>query len=306
MVICNGSLTLTCFLRRKLPFSIISRANNSLNYVNLNYVEYTPKTKICEPLIIIHGLFGSQKNWQSISKALCQKQIPVVAVDLRNHGDSPRTLDMSLEDMASDLENLMKHLGLQKGNILGHSLGGKVAMTLALTKPHLVSKLIVEDIFPVNYPMNRMDFISKVIEKLQYFQTDDNLGLYEQRKIVKQLLSEIFVDPVIPDFIVSNLAKNDGHFHWKFNIHAIAQSVTDISSFPSLQQTYDKRTLFITGENSSYKNILLADVLKFFPNMQLQNIRNAGHWVHYENPGNFIACLKQFLLDDLDRMNSSN
>lgn len=252
--------------------------------MQLNYQSYGQGS----PLIILHGLFGSSTNWNTLSKrfgASCQ----VFAVDQRNHGASPHTDQSSYQLMAEDLQVFMQEQNLESAHLLGHSMGGKTAMQFALTYPNLVQKLIVVDIAPKTYPPHH-DTIFDALCGL-------NLSEYSSRSELDRALAQKIDSAPIRQFLLTNVTRNDaGCFTWKMNLGGIYQTYDAIISNLESPGHFAKPTLFVRGETSDY--ILDEDrpaIKALFPAAQIITIKGAGHWVHAEAPEAFYNTVIHFL-----------
>ncbi|MFK8067872.1 MAG: alpha/beta fold hydrolase [Gammaproteobacteria bacterium] len=246
------------------------------------------------PILILHGLFGSQKNWGAIARKLSGKYT-VISIDLRNHGQSPHTETMSYPEMAEDIIQLLDNLGYKSVNILGHSMGGKVAMSCALEYPDRVNLLCVADISPVTY-LPRFDQIISALKTLPLDQINN-------RSNADQLLAKTIDQPSLRQFFLQNLLKENDRYNWRINLNAIEKAMPTLSGFPdySDDQLFNKQTLFLRGENSDY---ILPEhhsmIKKHFPKAEIQTIPNSGHWLHAEQPELFYQSLIDFLDENLN------
>jgi len=243
-----------------------------------------------EHVILIHGLFGSLENLNMVAKKLAEK-FCVTSIDVRNHGYSFHQEGMSYQDLAQDVINLLDQLSIDKCCLLGHSMGGKIAMKIALLFPKRITKLIVADIAPVKYPAHHLT----ILKGLQSI----NLSRVKKRKDADEQLSK-FVDKMsIRQFVLRNLMINEqGGFSFKCNFHHIEQGYQQIMLGITAQNNdvYSKPTLFIKGANSNYilpehKNVISA----LFPNAKAKIIQNAGHWLHAEKTIAFNKIVMDFL-----------
>ena len=240
-----------------------------------------------QPLIIIHGLFGMLDNWQTLGKRWAEKY-QVILVDLRNHGHSPHEPELNYQVMMDDLEELTDDLFLDEINLLGHSMGGKLAMKFAQTYPELMNKLIVADIGPKKYPIHH----HLILEGLKSVQHEK----MKSRQEVKEQLSQYINQEHIIQFFLKNLYwKEKGVLAWRFNLNSIANNIQNVGD-DLLADKFEKPTLFIRGGDSNY--ILDEDIpaiKKSFPNSEIATIPNAGHWLHAENPKMFFDLVDDFL-----------
>lgn len=236
---------------------------------------------------ILHGLFGSGRNWTTISRSLAASH-RVLLFDLRNHGLSPWADGMSYEVMAADVRAALAARGLDRAALLGHSLGGKVAMTLALTEPQRVERLLVVDIAPVVYPPS-------LLGHLQAMQSLD-LTQIRRRSEADRPLAAAIPDPAERAFLLQNLVFEEGRARWRVNLAAIAAGMPLISGFPLFPGRYEGPALFIAGGRSTYLRPEHEPFIKrLFPAARVARIAEAGHWVHAEEPAAFLALAAPFL-----------
>lgn len=240
------------------------------------------------PVVILHGLFGSARNWQGIARRLSSER-RVLAVDLRNHGSSPWHPSMTFAEMAEDVAALIAARGLAEPAIVGHSMGGKVAMVLALTRPTLVARLVVVDIAPVGY---RHDRFAALVRSL----ADLDLAQVRRRADADGQLAVAIPDAPTRQFLLQNLVEQDGCFAWRVNLAAIRANLSAISCFPDIAGVYAGPTLFIHGGSSEYVRPEHEQAIRRrFPNAELARIEGAGHWVHADSPDAFVAAVAKFL-----------
>ena len=242
-----------------------------------------------QPLIILHGLFGMLDNWQTLGKRWAENY-QVILVDLRNHGHSPHDSELNYQVMMEDLEELTDDLFLDEINIIGHSMGGKLAIKFAQTYPELMNKLIVADIGPKKYPIHH----HRILEGLLSVPIDE----MKSRQEIKVRLSKYIEQDQTIQFFLKNLYwKEKGKLAWRFNLEAVANNIKNVGD-DLLHTQFDKPTLFIRGGSSNY--ILDEDIpaiTNSFPNSQIATIPNAGHWLHAENPQMFFELVDGFLKD---------
>ena len=251
----------------------------------LNYIHY-PSTKSNKtPLLIVHGLYGSARNWGVISKRLSDER-EVFAIDQRNHGDSRWCETQSYFDMAGDLQEFLKHFGSMA--VLGHSMGGKAAMVLSILESNLVEKLIIADIAPVSYSHDNTQYI-RAMKKVQL----DRLATRSDAIIQ---LAESVPEPELRSFFAQSIdLKNK---RWKLNLDVLEREMEKIISFPQLPGQYEKTSLFLSGALSNYLQIIhRPSIKKLFPRAKFAKIPNAGHWLHAEKPREFEAAVRTFLSD---------
>ncbi len=252
---------------------------------SLNYFEQGQG----EPLIILHGLFGSSRNWQSLSKRFAQ-HFRVITVDLRNHGDSFHDDAMDYPLMAQDIIALIDHLKLPCVHLLGHSMGGKVAMTVAQRQPQTVSRLVVADIAPIRYLHDYDDLIDAVMAI--------DLARVTNRKQVEEQLALTITDPALRLFLLQNLVIRQSSASWRINWAALKNNTRSIIGFEKITDWQIKTpTLFIRGELSGYVSDEAQKRIKqHFENVEFVTLANAGHWLHAEQPRLFYQHVVEFLL----------
>lgn len=259
----------------------------------------SPETNPPLPLVILHGLFGSRDNWGARAKVY-SNWTTVHCMDLRNHGTSPQSDTMSYPVMAADVVHTLDDLGIDQCDLLGHSMGGKVAMQIAASDPHRLKRLIVVDIAPRDYPPHHEAILNTLSEI-------DTTTL-ERRKEADLHLATVEKDPVVRAFLLKSLIRisRDGTtpdsdrglqgYRWEFNLPALKENYQELMRAPELSGVFPNATLFIKGENSDYlqdsdKNL----VLDHFLNPSLKIIPDSGHWPHAENPRLFDTVLGRFL-----------
>ncbi|GGD53999.1 alpha/beta fold hydrolase [Lacimicrobium alkaliphilum] len=239
------------------------------------------------PVILLHGLFGSLENLNGIRRAL-ETCHTVISVDLPDHGDSPHSSHFSYANYAGKIHELMNTLALDKAAVLGHSMGGKVAMTLALRYPDRVSKLVIADIAPVKYP----DRHGSIIEALKSVKLS---GLENRTDADKQLARQIS-EKGIRQFLLKSLQKTDKGWAWKFNLPLLESDYPEITDWADSDKHYDGPVLFIKGERSDYLQAGHKPVIgRLFPNSRGAIIEGAGHWLHAEKPARFNEIVLDFL-----------
>ncbi|XP_036027388.1 protein ABHD11 [Onychomys torridus] len=246
-------------------------------------------------IVFLHGLFGSKTNFNSIAKAMVQRTgRRVLTVDARNHGDSPHSPDASYEAMSQDLQGLLPQLGLVPCVLVGHSMGGKTAMLLALQRPDVVERLVAVDISPVGTTPGSC--LESYIAAMKAADLPEKVRHSEARKLVDEQLSSTVKDPTIRRFLLNNLVEIDGQFSWRVNLDTLAQYLDKILTFPQQLESYSGPTLFLRGGNSRYiQPSHHSEIRRLFPKAQIQTVPNAGHWVHSDKPQDFIDALSSFL-----------
>ncbi|MDR6982774.1 esterase [Rheinheimera pacifica] len=241
-----------------------------------------------EPVVLIHGLFGSYENLGVIERSLSE-QYQVINVDVRNHGRSGHSSDMNYQLMAEDLAQTLDSLNIQKAAILGHSMGGKLAMAYAVTYPGRVSKLILADIAPVGYPPRHNSIFAGL--------NSVDLTQIENRADADKQLAQHIKESGVRQFLLKSLVKEEDKFQWRFNLSALYDNYAELVDNPIDSGSYSGPVLFIKGGDSDY--ILpehKATITKVFPAAQAKIIQGTGHWLHAEKPAAFTKLVKDFLL----------
>jgi pimeloyl-ACP methyl ester carboxylesterase len=240
------------------------------------------------PLVLLHGLFGSARNWGAVQKALAGSY-RVVALDLRNHGASPHAPSMDYAAQAIDVAETLSALGIGHAVVLGHSMGGKVAMMLALTQPASVDRLIIADIAPRPYP----PALRAVVAAMQAVPMHAALT----RQEADQALRAAVPEAPIRSFLLQNLRFETSPPSWRIGLAEIAVAMSEIEDFaPPPGARYGGPALAMAGALSPY--IRAEDHAAFralFPHISFASIPRAGHWLHAENPEGFLAELQGFL-----------
>ncbi len=246
------------------------------------------KTGSGQPLFILHGLFGSSDNWQTLGRKYAE-HFTVYLIDQRNHGHSPWSNDFSYPLLCDDLLELMQDEKLSEISILGHSMGGKTAMAFAQAHPTLVSKLIVADIAPKAYPPHHQTILA-ALEKVDF-------AVHTTRKAVEDIISAQIPDAGTKMFLLKNLYWTENQtLAWRINIPVLTEKMPLIIGTIGTE-TVETPTLFVRGEKSGYITDADLDVLhEQFPNCRVQTISGAGHWLHAEKPEEFYDITLNFLL----------
>lgn len=252
-----------------------------------------------QPLIIMHGLFGQSDNWNTLGKQFSEQGFEVYLVDLRNHGNSPHSDEWNYQVMSDDIFELINDLKLSQNKkiiLLGHSMGGKIAMQFAVLHPELLDKIIVVDICPkFHLPDNE-----NVLRALSAM----DLTTMKTRKEAETFLSDYINDFGVKQFLLKNIYwkenKDDvntfGTLAWKFNVKTIIQEIKNISEAVVNEKPCEVPALFIRGEKSNY--ILNEDfkmIKKMFPNSNINTVLGAGHWVHADKPKEFFESVIAFI-----------
>jgi len=254
--------------------------------MQLNYKKIGETGK---PLVILHGVFGFLDNWLTIGKTISEQGFIVYLVDQRHHGRSPHDGSLDFPTLAADLKEFLSQQNLNNPILLGHSMGGKTVMEYAVNNPDTLEKLVVVDIAPKQYPIHHTKLLKGLnalpVEEIETRQqADDFLSTYEPILAVRQ-------------FLLKNLyRKEEGGFDWRFNLPVLTSDMGKVGAEITASKPVETSTLFIRGAKSDY--ILDEDwdnILKIFPNAQLNTIENAGHWVQAEQPKVFVEHLLNYL-----------
>lgn len=257
--------------------------------ISLHYDEFSQSVD-SETIVIVHGLFGSGTNWRSLAKAL-SAQYKVITVDCRNHGQSPWSNEHSYPAMAADLSRLIASNGSDSAIVIGHSMGGKAAMDLALTAPQFVKALVVVDIAPVRYKHSHDQFIDSM--------QSVSLDQLNSRRDADLRLSASIADEMVRQFLLQNLIKTDQGYSWRINLSVLAENMSTLIDFPMTEsgQPFHGPTLFVRGGASDYVDPVRHDEIihALFPNYRIETIDGAGHWLHAEQPKAFLDRVKLFL-----------
>jgi esterase len=241
-------------------------------------------------VILLHGLFGSATNLMAVARCL-EKYFTVIRMDLRNHGKSAHSDQMDIPAMAEDVVGAMDALDISSAHLLGHSLGGKVAMQVAITQPERVRRLIVADIAPVRYGRSHDGIITALLAL--------DLRSLKNREHADQLLKKDVPERGIRQFLLKNLMRDgsDG-WAWRMNLAVIAELYDNILDAPS-PELFNGPSLFIRGGVSDYiRDENRTPMMRQFPNMYFETIPKAGHWLHAEYPAIFNSLVEEFLRAD--------
>ena len=245
-------------------------------------------------LLILHGLFGSSSNWRTIAKAL-SLNFTVYTLDARNHGNSPWSDSMAYIEMADDIVRFLDDQNLETAHVLGHSMGGKTAMTLALNHQQRVNRLIVADISIKTYT----DHLEDHERNIEAMQNLDLANLTQGRKQAELYMSEQLDEPKpVIQFLLQNLLIKDKIAKWRINLPVIQRSLKSIMHEIDIneQSRFNGHCLFLYGQNSNYVQAQDHEsIQRVFPNTVFSGIKNAGHWLHAEQPVEFIEKVKEFL-----------
>lgn len=237
-------------------------------------------------IVILHGLFGSSRNWAGIAKILSATR-RVYTLDARNHGESPWADSMAYAEMAADVAEFLAAEGIQRPVVMGHSMGGKTAMTLALGHGALVGGLVVADIAPVGHDVR----FTGHVEAMRAL----DLATVARRADADSALADAVPEAGVRGFLLHNLATEDGGYRWRLNLDAIAANAEALAGFDA-DGSFDGPAVFIRGAESDYIQPAHHEVIhRLFPAAEIHDIPGAGHWLHADQPEAFVACLRAFL-----------
>ena len=239
------------------------------------------------PMVILHGLFGSSDNWYSLAKTFSQ-HYKVYLVDHRNHGQSPHSDEFNYKLLAEDLEDFLISHAVVEPIVIGHSMGGKTAMNLAVKKPGIIAELIVVDIVPKSYPVHH-DHILDGLNAIHL----ENLS---SRTEADQILSGFVPEVDVRQFLLKNLSrKSEGGFEWKINLKAIDNHIEEMGEGMQYSGKFEKPALFIKGAMSNYYSTGDEELIKsIFPKAKFSTL-DTGHWVQAQKPVEFANTVLNFL-----------
>ena len=242
-----------------------------------------------KPFVILHGFLGMGDNWKSLGKRFLEQGYQVHLVDQRNHGRSFHSESFNYNFLAEDLKKYCDFHKLEDLILLGHSMGGKTAMNYAVNYPDNLSKLIIVDIGPKQYPLHHQDIL-KALSAL-------NFSIVKTRKIANEVISEYIKNDGVRQFLAKNLYwKHPDELALRINLPVLIENIEEVGKALSENSIYHKDTLFLRGANSNYiENVDEFLIKKQFPNSEIQTIKNAGHWLHAENPKDFYNNVMNFI-----------
>jgi pimeloyl-ACP methyl ester carboxylesterase len=251
-----------------------------LNYTSFGEISDKPS------ILLVHGLFGSARNWRAIARNLATER-RVHVVDMRNHGDSFWDDSQSYHDMANDLAVVIEHIG-EHIDVLGHSMGGKAGMILALTRPELLNRLLVIDIAPKTYEHDQVSNI-EIMKSL-------DLDAFTRRSEADVLLAHSVSDPMLRAFFLQSVIIAQEGNRWQLNLNALSENMDHIIGFPQCSGSFPRPCLFLRGGQSEYVNDTdMDEIYDLFPLATLRTIEGAGHWVQAEATRAFLSEIKDFL-----------
>ncbi len=241
-----------------------------------------------EPLLILHGLFGSSRNWQSLVRRYAE-HFDVIAVDLRNHGQSFHSEVMDYSAMAEDVRALIETLGLSAVRMIGHSMGGKVALRLAIDHSSLIDRIVVADIAPVNYQHDHNETLDAMLAV--------DLNQISSRADADDQMKAAIAEAPLRAFLLQNLVRQQNNWQWRVNLQAIENHMSELTGFDLSASTHiDTPALFIYGSKSDYVGEAEQQIIQQqFNNGQLHSIEGAGHWLQAEKPDIFFDVTLNYL-----------
>jgi len=241
-----------------------------------------------QPLIILHGVFGSSDNWVTLGRRFAENY-RVFLVDQRNHGLSPRSEEFGYPEMAADLKELIEAKGIENPVVMGHSMGGKTVMHFATHYPDLLEKLVVVDIAPRQYPVHHRS----ILDGLKSI----NLSKIKTRSEADKQLATAIPEFGVRQFLLKNLYRTDGGFGWRVNLPVIDANIEKVvEALDTGGNTFNKPTLFLGGSKSDYiSESDHTEIRKYFPQAQIKMIEGAGHWIHAEKPEAFYKETIRFI-----------
>jgi esterase len=258
--------------------------------VELAHIEHAaPGSEARTPLIVAHGLFGSARNFNTLGRGWAAGR-RVILVDMRNHGASPWADAMDYPAQAGDLADAVERLAGGRALVLGHSMGGKAAMALALTRPELVAGLIVADIAPIAYTHTHLPYVRAMRAV--------DLDRVRRRSDADPMLADAVPEPSLRAFLLQNLLVEGGAARWRLNLEAIEREMPVLTGWPDdwPHRRYDGPALMLHGGASDYvPEASRARIGELFPGAEIEAIEGAGHWLHAEKPAEFAAAVERWL-----------
>lgn len=254
------------------------------------------------PIIILDGLFGCKENWKDLSERIANSTgRNVYAVDVRNHGDSPHTRDLDYSLMVADLERFLHERELDRVALVGHSMGGRTAMLLALSRPSLVERIAVIDVGPSTIPAvvgnylvpQQLDAMDAVLPELT-----PNLSFQQALRQADRILASRVTTPSIRALLLANLRERDGLYEWRVNVKTVRENISKLVNAGSLKgRSSDVEALFICGGQSPYVSVEERGAIRrTFPKARIVTAEGAGHWVHNDKPDVFVEMVTAFMV----------
>lgn len=244
-----------------------------------------------EPVVVLHGLFGVSDNWITVGKNLAEHH-SVYLLDLRNHGKSPHSKDFNFDVMILDVLEFLADHQIDKISLVGHSLGGRLAMNFAFRYPHLLNHLIIIDSSPVYENQANIHIVAGIIQLMKSL----DFSRIKTRNEADEALKIQIPNYAVRQLLLKNLKRKDKHLAWKLNLNAIEQNLQIINEVVDSDQIFDGKTLFLRGEKSDYIPLIdQQSILELFPNAKIVTIQGAGHWVHADAPEEVTKQILAFL-----------
>ena len=239
------------------------------------------------PVILLHGLFGSNENLGGLARALADDHL-VIGMDLRNHGRSPHGTPIDYATLAEDVRETMDAEGIERADVIGHSMGGKAAMELALAKPDRVRRLVIIDIAPIAYEGRHDDELGAM--------RGLDLAAVRSRADADRALAGQVPNAAVRQFLLKNLVRVDGGFAWRIPLEIIEHEYADIAAAPPSPGPYEGPALLLRGAASGYVPASAEPAIhERFPNARIETIADAGHWPHVEQPEAVLDRIVRFL-----------
>jgi len=257
--------------------------------VDLQFRDYGDPGRRRPAVVLLHGLFGSSVNWHSIARELAS-DYRVLVPDLRNHGRSPHVAGMSYPEMTADIMTLLRRLGLKRAALVGHSMGAKVAMWLALRDGATVERLVAVDMAPVTYP-DRFENVVAALEAV-------DLERIRSRSEAEQSLAEYLDESRVRQYLLQSLALKNGRWAWRMNLTELRAALPSLVGYPKAArgEQYPGPALFIYGADSAYVTAKEHHAIReLFPYARLHAVAGAAHWVYADQPQLFLSALRGFL-----------
>jgi len=253
----------------------------------LHYQDY-PGPSEAAPLVLLHGLFGSSTNWRGVARQLSRRR-RVLAMDMRNHGRSFNDDEMTYPDMAGDVLATLDAAGVERADVLGHSMGGKAAMVAALRNPGRVRRLVVVDIAPVIYTHSHLPLVDAMLGL--------DVSALSSRAEADEKLAGSIADRAVRQFLLQNLDKAEQGYSWRLNLPVLRQVMEDLVGFPEMNGLiFDGPILFLRGAESDYvQPEHRPRIERYFPNAAYAAVAGAGHWVHADQPAALAEHVEEFL-----------
>jgi esterase len=240
------------------------------------------------PVILLHGLFGAARNFGTVQRAL-SPLFRVIAMDARNHGASPHAVGMRYPTIAADVLETLDAIGIERAAVIGHSMGGKTAMTLGLMAPERTGRLLVADIAPVPYQHEN----ASIADAMRTIPLRPGLTRAE----AEAALADAVPVAAVRTFLIQNLQFGPQP-HWRIGLDEIATAIPDLEGWETTDGTYPGPTLFVSGAHSDYVRPEHRPVIRaLFPAARFVTVKNAGHWLHADNPAGFLSVVEAFLHD---------